>query len=174
MRDPSGDLQKDRLKDFEYRIFVNSSRGFSDGKVFDENLRQYLTDLGVAGDDFKSKVCFVACDSYGGIWATLDAWCKKNGYEAIPFTPAWGDIDAEGSVIREKNGRQYNILAGHWCNEEMAEVANYLITFYDGVSTDTRDIITRMTDNYNPCRVILVHIEKDEKDRNHGRKSSGG
>lgn len=170
MRDSNGPLEKDRLKDYEFRIVVSGTRGFDDEKVFDENVRKYLKDLGIAGDENKHRVCFIAGEVRAGAGIMIEAWCAEHGYAFIKFKPAWNDIDVEGAVVRDNGrGKQYNALAGYWCNEEMAEVANYLITFYDGVSSDTQDLMTRMTDKHNPCRVILVHVEKDKD--NHGWKS---
>lgn len=162
---------KDRLKDFEYRIAVSGTRGFDDEKIFDEKLRKYVKDLGIGAEEDKPKIVFICGDAKSGSDAMLPGWCKKNGYECMPFETKWSEVDVEGAVVRTNNsGRSYNILAAYWCNEEMAEVANYLITFYDGVSTGTQDMITRMTERGNPSRVVLVHIDKDEVS-NYGRES---
>jgi hypothetical protein len=169
MRDSNGSPDKDQLKNYEYRIVVSGSRGFDDEKVFDENLRKYLRDLGLAGNENKSRVCFISGDAKTGPDSMIQNWCEQNGYTYIRFATKWDEIDMEGAVVKERNGRKYNVLAGFWCNEEMSEVANYLITFYDGVSSGTQDMITRMTDKHNPCRVILVQVEKDEV-KHHGGK----
>lgn len=172
MRDSNGSAQKEQLKNFEYRIIVDGTSQFNDEKLFDENIRLYLKDLSLDKDTDKAKVCFLVGDATTGPDRMITRWCETHGYHYIQFVPDWGDVDVEGAVVRYRNGVPYNAVARYWRSEEMAEVANYLITFYDGVSGGTQDLINRMTDRNHPCRVILVHIEKDEE-TDHGRQQKG-
>jgi hypothetical protein len=171
MRDQNGPLEKDCLKDFEWRIIVAGSRGFEDVVLFDEHIWSLLKDLSLDKEEDKKKVVFITGAAKSGADDLIIRWCKKNGYSWVEFHPRWDEIDVEGAVVRTRgDGKQYNLLAGFWRNEEMSEVGNYLITFYDGVSSGTRDMINRMQELEIPCRVVLVHIEKDEKENNHGWK----
>ncbi len=89
-------------------------------------------------------------------------WAKAHDYHWCEFYPQWDDIDTEGAIIKYRNGRPYNSLAGYWCNEEIAEVCTHGISFYDGVSRGTQDMIDRVNDHGSPCDVYLFSIEPDE------------
>ena len=73
-------------------------------------------------------------------------WFAKMARIPIIEKPAlWDDITVPGAVIRtRKDGRKYNVLAGLNRNEEMALVADSLIAIWNGVSTGTGDMISRM------------------------------
>lgn len=155
----TGRLSHDELKEFDYRIIVAGSRGWSDWSIFEPAIFKYLKDHDIE----KGQVCFVSGAARSGGDRLIIEWCEKHGYPWVEFHPRWDDIDAEGAVIRYKNGRPYNVLAGFWRNAEMAEVANRLISFYDGVSTGTQDMIDAMLELNHPCRTIMIHIDKEEE-----------
>lgn len=55
-------------------------------------------------------------------------YAKEKGYEIDENPADWQDF-SEPCVIKEKNGRKYNALAGHNRNEVMAKKADALIAF---------------------------------------------
>lgn len=76
-------------------------------------------------------------DTVGEIWAL-------NRFVPVRHFPArWDDLEAPGAVVRERNGRRYNAVAGHQRNQQMADVATRLVVFWDGKSRGTRDMVQR-------------------------------
>lgn len=173
MLDRSGSVAKDELKDFEEVIVVFGSRGFNDNKVFDHAIGKYLKDFDLDQETQKGKVVFVAGKTVNSVDALIVKWCQTNGYCWSVFEPNWDDIEVENAVVRYRNGRAYNALAGFWCNIEMAEISTRGISFYDGVSSNTQDMITQLTERNIPCRVILVETDSKEVTNNGTGQSQG-
>lgn len=72
------------------------------------------------------------------------AYKFKNKYPIKEFPADWGNLEAEGAVVRyTKKGKPYNAVAGHMRNEQMAEYATHLILFWDGKSTGSKDMLDR-------------------------------
>ena len=61
---------------------------------------------------------------------------------SLRIKPAkWKEIDVPGAVIkRNKFGKPYNAVAGHWRNEEMAKIADALILIWDGKSSGSANM----------------------------------
>lgn len=74
-----------------------------------------------------------------GIWFADKAGLKKHEKPA-----KWDDIKAKGAVVRYGAHGAYNALAGHWRNEEMAQMADCLLLIWDGKSTGSLDMLHRM------------------------------
>jgi predicted Rossmann-fold nucleotide-binding protein len=71
-----------------------------------------------------------------------EKWARARGVPVDPKPAKWDDIDAPGAVIRtRRDGTKYNVLAGHWRNQEMAECAEACIAFPG--ETGTADMLER-------------------------------
>jgi hypothetical protein len=98
----------------------------------------------------------------------------EQGYHWSEFIPDWDDIDVEGARVKtNRQGKQYNALAGIWCNDEMAQVSTHGISFYDGVSSDTQDMMENVAGRGSPCASYLVTIDRDEDEDAEEQSSSG-
>lgn len=77
-------------------------------------------------------------DKHGEIFA------EKAGLKLHKKPAKWGDVKAKGAVVRYNSRGAYNALAGHWRNEEMAQMADAALIVWDGKSTGSLDMLHRM------------------------------
>lgn len=150
---------QDELRNYQHRIVVFGSRYFSDYKLFSECMFDYLKENNIQ----KGEVIFlsgmammdrVKKEEQTGADAFIVHWCIEHGYPWTEHWANWSDVSSNSAIVRYKKGRPYNVLAGFVRNEEMAELCNRGITFYDGASTGTKDMITRMARRQHPVRLI--------------------
>lgn len=76
-----------------------------------------------------------------GIW-----WADARGWPWESFPAPWDDVTAPGAVIRHRrDGKPYNVLAGHWRNEEMIVRghADALVLFHKNKSGGSQDMLER-------------------------------
>lgn len=74
----------------------------------------------------------------------------------------WDNIKAKGAVVRyNRAGKPYNAVAGHWRNEEMAQIADAALIVYDGRSTGSLDMAHRMLALDKPCYLYPLRISAD-------------
>jgi hypothetical protein len=160
---PKRPIEKERLSEFDYRIVVFGSRVFTDRVLFNQCMELYLRTQGFDQPEIQSRICFIFSEGRSGVSKLIADWCLEHGYHWCEFIPAWDDIDVEGARVRtNRQGKTYNALAGFWCNEEMAEVCTHGISFYDGVSSDTQDMMEYVAGHGSPCANYLVTIDQDE------------
>lgn len=66
----------------------------------------------------------------------------------IPFTTfdaEWDDLSHPDAVIKKnKFGKKYDAIAGHRRNQKMAEEGTHLLVIWNGKSTGSKDMKTRM------------------------------
>lgn len=152
----------DELKNYPHRIVVFGSRGFSDYDLFSQEMFRYLEDMNIE----KGKVIFLSGmanmekpeDQQIGADAFIIRWCIENGFPWTEHPADWSDVDRQGAVIRytKKTNKPYNLIAGYIRNEEMAELSTAGVSFYDGASSGTKDMLTRMKRRQLNVRSILV------------------
>lgn len=159
MRIEAQPSQHDALRKYPHRVVVAGSRGFDDYVLFSENVFSYLEERGIS----KEEVCFISGAASSGADALIIRFCKEHGYAWTEHPADWGDISSISAIIRyTRKGKPYNLLAGMWRNAEMAEFGNALLTFYDGVSPGTRDMMKKMASAKHPCRCIVVSTMEKE------------
>lgn len=79
-----------------------------------------------------------------GVDTLAENWARKNGIPVAGFPANWDNVDAPGAVIRtNRYGKKYNVLAGYWRNQQMADYADALVAIWDGKSNGTKDMIER-------------------------------
>jgi hypothetical protein len=122
------------------KLIIAGSRSIKDYNI----TRQAIINSGLWHQYGKSIVVVSGLaegpDKHGLIFA------EKAGLKKPIAKPAnWDDIKAAGAVVRyNKNGKPFNLLAGHWRNEEMAQVADCALVVWDGESTGSLDMLHRM------------------------------
>ena len=167
--DPSttpGAVEHGRLSEFERRVLVCCTTGFTDVKLFEAQMERYLRDKEI---DKTNAVFLTTLDKPEDTNLILN-WCKKFEYQYAVWLPNWKEVDVEGAVVKTNSYGAYNALAKVWRDRDIAEAANEGISFYDGVSPNTRDMNERMNDLKNSLRIVLVHIDEKEGSEN-GRQS---
>jgi hypothetical protein len=86
--------------------------------------------------------------------------------EPIKKAADWDNIKAKGAVIRyNRAGKPYNALAGHWRNEEMAQIADAALIVWNGRSTGSLDMLHRMIALEKPAYLFPLRIDADALDR---------
>lgn len=115
------------------KVIIAGSRHFSDlNLVFD------------AIHESGFNITEVVCGKAPGVDTLGEAWAIGYGVPVIPFPAKWKDISVPGAVIKRGKYGLYNALAGHFRNQQMADYADALIAIWDGESTGTKDMISRM------------------------------
>lgn len=92
-----------------------------------------------------------------------ETFAEKAGLEVIAKPADWENIKAPGAVVRKRkfDGKKFNALAGHWRNEEMAEIADAALIVWDGKSTGSVDMMDRMIAKGKDVYLFPLHIEVD-------------
>jgi hypothetical protein len=94
-------------------------------------------------------------DKHGEIFA------EKAGLKLSKKPAKWGNIKAPGAVVRHNSRGAYNALAGHWRNQEMADIADAVLVVWDGKSTGSLDMLHRMLAMEKPCYLYPLRISAD-------------
>ncbi len=94
------------------------------GRNFDNY--KYLSDT---MDNLNIIISEIICGGARGADTLGETWAKNNGIPIKYFYPDW---DGLGKA------------AGHIRNTKMAEYGDYLVAFWDGKSSGTKDMITVM------------------------------
>lgn len=157
---------RDQLAQFEVREIVAGSRGYDDYPFFSKAIIDHIKRFG------DKKHAFISGGAPTGADALIIRWCEEHNYPYYVENADWDNIEAEGAIVRMKNGKPYNVLAGYWRNSEMAKLATDLVTFYDGVSKGTRHMVEAAIKRGIKPEVILIDIIKKENDYGHRQSKS--
>lgn len=170
MRDQTWFVENEKLKYYKHRICVAGTRGFSDYAFFTLAMQNYLKELGYP----KEEILFISGDATSGADAMIIKFAIEFGYYWTSFKADWDNLNVEGARIKvnPRTGKEYNALAGFQRNEEMAEVLTRLVTFYDGVSPGTRDMIKRVNEDNHPIWVVIVDMKNQPKENHETKPSS--
>jgi len=77
-----------------------------------------------------------------GVDSLGERYARERGYSVKEFPAKWNDLTATPCVVKtNRGGYEYNALAGHNRNEEMAEYGDALIVFWNGKSSGTKNMI---------------------------------
>jgi hypothetical protein len=152
-------------------VIVAGTRDWDDYRLFSEGMTGYVAKLDVPRD----TIIFISGRARTGADDMIIRWCRENDYPWAEYPARWEDLDAPGAVVRQRrDGTQFNVLAGFQRNEEMAKVATNLMIWWDGISTGTKDMLTRGEKHHLVLDIILIAIEPQPKEDRHGGKSQGG
>lgn len=116
------------------KVIIAGGREFLDYKTLCEkcdNILKNQSDIEIVSGKAKGA------DSLG------EKYAKERGYPVKEFPANWNDVkDKPQAEIRTtKSGKPYWVKAGHFRNEEMAKYGDALISFWDGKSTGTKNMI---------------------------------
>ena len=116
-----------------FKIIIAGSRGFSNYKLLREECNKFLRE--------KRKECniIVVSGHARGADFSGEKYAQDEGFDLEIYPAQW-----------KKLGKQ----AGFRRNEQMAEVADALIAFWDGESHGTKHMIDIMTNKGLPTKVI--------------------
>jgi hypothetical protein len=117
----------------EFKIIIAGSRGFNDYNLLSEKLNTLLK------NKIKEYTIVVISGGARGADTLGEVWAAKNKHEFKRFPADW-----------DKYGKK----AGYIRNEQMANVADVLVAFWDGVSKGTSNMIDIMNKLNKPVRVV--------------------
>lgn len=125
-----------------FKVIIAGSRGFSNYKLLREQCNKYLRE--------KRKTCniIIVSGNARGADSLGEKYAKDEGFDLEIYPAQW-----------KKLGKQ----AGFRRNEQMAEVADALIAFWDGESHGTKHMIDIMTNKGLPTKVINYETTDKEK-----------
>ena len=116
-----------------FKVIIAGSRGFSNYKLLREQCNKYLRE--------KRKTCniIIVSGNARGADSLGEKYVKDEGFDLEIYQAQW-----------KKLGKQ----AGFRRNEQMAEVADALIAFWDGESKGTKHMIDIMNNKGLPTKVV--------------------
>ena len=89
--------------------------------------KEYLKTLGIT---------HVVSGGATGIDSDAIIWAKENNIPYTEMKANWDDISRPNAVVRiRKDGKKYDVTAGFYRNEQMAEVAEACVAFTGGNGT---------------------------------------
>lgn len=147
-------VRRDELRKFKNVCVVFGSRQYKDDSTFEACLLGFIKDKNLKKED----TVFVSGMAPNGPDEQIVRWCKAKGWRWHECPAKWDDITVQGARIKTRpNGDQYNVLAGFMRNQEMANVSNFGLGFWDGHSPGTKDMVDRCNDRDNlKLRIIRV------------------
>jgi hypothetical protein len=103
------------------------------------NTYDYVRD---AANESGFKIEEVVSGTADGIDVCGELFALNNKLKLKRFPAQWDDLTVKNCVVKVNNfGKQYNALAGHNRNKEMAEYATHLILIWDGKSTGSANML---------------------------------
>jgi hypothetical protein len=125
-----------------------------------ETLRTALTMSGLWAEH-KRKIEVVSGKAKG-VDTLGEVFAEKAGLKVHAKPAKWDNIRAAGAVVKtRRDGVKYNALAGHWRNEEMAQMADACLVVWDGKSTGSLDMLHRMIALEKPTYLYPLKIGID-------------
>jgi hypothetical protein len=120
-----------------FKVIIAGSRGFSNYKLLREQCNKYLR------EKKKTSNIIIVSGHARGADTLGEKYAQDEGFDLEIYPAQW-----------KKLGKQ----AGYRRNEQMAEVADALIAFWDGESKGTKHMIDIM--NAKSLQVKVVEYEK--------------
>lgn len=116
-----------------FKVIIAGSRGFSNYKLLKEQCNKYLHE--------KRRTCniIIVSGHARGADTLGERYAQDEGFALEVYPAQW-----------KKLGKQ----AGYRRNEQMAEVADALIAFWDGESKGTKHMIDIMNNKGLPTKVV--------------------
>jgi hypothetical protein len=142
-----------------YKLIIAGSRSIKDYAI----LRAAIIASGLWKEH--GKKIQVVSGKAPGVDTLGELFAEKAGLKVHSKPAKWDDIKAPGAVVRTRyDGKQFNALAGHWRNEEMAQMADACLIVWDGKSTGSLDMLHRMVALDKPVWLYPLRIGTDAYD----------
>lgn len=125
-----------------FKVIIAGSRGFSNYKLLREQCNKYLR------EKKKTSNIIIVSGHARGADTLGEKYAQDEGFDLEIYPAQW-----------KKLGKQ----AGYRRNEQMAEVADALIAFWDGESKGTKHMIDIM--NAKNLQVKVVEYEATNKEK---------
>lgn len=144
-------ITKEELTRYPNRVVVAGSRSFKDKALF----LKVLNDFVLYNKLEPKNTAFISGLAKGPDSMVVD-WCKEYNWNYAEYPADWKNLDVPMVKIRRNDhGEQYNALAGHNRNREMAEAGSHLLAIWDGLSPGTKNML-ELAKHYS----LLIHLVK--------------
>lgn len=146
------------ISSFDAAVVVAGSRGFNDYRLFSETMDAYHAKLE------GKKVVYISGAAPSGADALVIQWCKERGHPWSEFHALWGDLQTEPVLVRTRQIKaggvqRYNALAGFVRNAKMRDYGTHLVTFFDGTSPGTTNMIDLMSKKVEDDKILTILVE---------------
>jgi len=93
---------------------------------------------------YKASITEIVSGGASGADKLAEIYAKANNIPVKVFEADWENLDAEPCKIKTRqDGSSYNVLAGFNRNTKIVQRADFIICFWDGQSTGTRDSLKK-------------------------------
>ncbi len=138
---------KEDLLKYPVRICVSGSRSWHNVFHFEKILRDFLSWIEVDQKD----VAFITGDAYRGPDRLIRDWCDHHNAPYLAMPADWDQFGKASGMIR---------------NAEMRKVMTHLLTFWDGESPGTHEMVdASMADSSFIVSVIMVEPDRSYLER---------
>lgn len=127
------DIGNSEPKPKEFKLIVAGSRGFTNADL----LAIWINEL--AEDQYKDKAVSIVSGMARGADMLAWDWGKRHGVQVYEFPAEWNTYGKRAGFIR---------------NDEMAQFADGLLAFWDGLSSGTKHMIETMEKLGKPVHVV--------------------
>tara|TARA_R110002126_G_scaffold93585_7_gene221641 strand:- start:4841 stop:5326 length:486 start_codon:yes stop_codon:yes gene_type:complete len=139
-----------------FRVLVAGGRDFTNANLLYGKLDTLLR------NKIKTHKIIIVSGKAAGADKLGENYAKLRGYEVEPHPADWKNISVEGAVVRSNKYGEYNAVAGHMRNEDMAVSCNVGVLFWDGSSTGTGNMLSLLNKYNKPCRAYFYDGEPIE------------
>jgi len=133
--------------DTPFKVIVAGSRTFNDYELLKSKLDIILSN--------KRNIEIVSGKSKGAD-ELGERYARDVGHSIVEFPADWTNMEQPCLIRRRKDGSEYNAIAGHKRNRQMAEYADALIAFWSNKSSGTANMIKIAKELNLLIRVINV------------------
>lgn len=122
----------------KFRIIVAGSRGFNDYEFLEAKLLHTFKNI-------SPRDIEIVCGMADGADSLGKQFADEYLIEVKEFPADWSNMDEPCVIKTRYNGEQYNALAGHKRNTQMAEYGTHLVLFWDGKSSGSANMLKEAT-----------------------------
>jgi hypothetical protein len=117
------------------KVIVAGGRDFNDYPLLSTTLKNLFRNR-------KPEEIEIVCGMAPGADILGKRYGDENNIHVQKFPAEWDSLDTTPCVIKYRNGKPYNALAGFARNKQMAEYATHLVLFWNGKSPGSKDMLT--------------------------------
>jgi len=131
-----------------FKVIIAGTRHFSNYPLLERKCDKILSKIRQPIQIVSGKAA--GADSLGEVYA------KNRGYEIKEFPAPWLDIEGKpkSQIKIRYDGEKYWTKAGTHRNTQMADYADALIVFWNGLSRGTKDMIEKARKRNLKVRII--------------------
>jgi len=148
IKPPPQEKQSLDPRDYQVRIIVAGSRGYSDRREFHDVVCKFIERF--EGQD----LLFISGAASSGADDFIIRWCKRYGYPCKEMPADWDNPEYKTSSGKSR--------AGFVRNADMARIGTHLLAFYDGQSPGTAGMIDEAIREKLTVKIVKVTLpDKD-------------